>query len=463
MRSGRLVTFVLFAVAATVVGCSSGSSDSDTEQSAPTLGEWHGQIEIPDHPLALGVNFTDASSATIDIPAQGLSGAPLKEVRTDPEAVEFAIAAIPGDPRFRGRFDAETETIVGDFTQSGQSFPLRLARGKVEEPARPQEPKPPFPYKSEDVTYRSGDITIAGTLTAPEGAGPFPAVLLITGSGPQDRDEQIVGHKPFLLIADTLTRAGYAVLRADDRGVGGTGGDLEESNYTDLSGDAAAGVGFLRGRSEIDPTRIGLFGHSEGGYLAPLVAARPDSGVAFVVLMAGPAVPGSEVLIEQNRLIGAATGTPPEEVDTRVRQTTELVDVLKRNDIEGAQDLVRRQNAELPEDQRVSDEQLTAGINPILAALVNYDPAPALSALRVPVFAFYGGHDLQVPAAQSEQPMREHLAADPDATVHVFPGLNHLMQPAPTGNPSEYAGIETTVAPEVLTYVTDWLDQRTRK
>lgn len=455
MRTGRLIALVLFVVGVLVAGCSSDSNPPE-----PTTGDWHGVIEIPGQPLPVGVTFTGTDNGTIDIPLRGMAGAPLKDVQSTRAGVSFAIADVPGDPNFHGAYDQSADRIAGDFTQSGKTFKLSLQRGKVAPPNRPQTPKEPFPYKSEDVTYRSGDLTIAGTLTKPEGSGPFPAVLLITGSGAQDRNEELFGHKPFLLVADTLTRAGYAVLRTDDRGVGGTGGKLDDANYTDLAGDAAAGVGFLRGRPDVDPARVGLFGHSEGGYLAPLVAARPDSGVAFVILMAGPGVPGADVLVEQTRLIAAAGGAPADVVDTQVRQTAELAALLKAGDLAGAKELARKQNEELPPDKRAAESVVAAGITPYLAALVAYDPAPALKALRVPVLAFYGGNDLQVPPSQSEQPMRDNLAADPDATVHVFPGLNHLMQPTKTGLPSEYGSIETTISPDVLTFVTGWLTQR---
>ncbi|MEU7138188.1 alpha/beta fold hydrolase [Nocardia sp. NPDC046473] len=455
MRSGRMIALVLFVVGVLVAGCSSDSNPPE-----PTTGDWHGVIEIPGQPLPVGVTFTGKDTATIDIPLQGLAGAQLKDVQSTRDAVSFAIADAPGDPKFHGSYDKGTDKISGDFIQNGKTFKLSFERGKVPPLNRPQTPKEPFPYKSEDVTYRSGDITIAGTLTKPEGSGPFPAVLLITGSGAQDRNEELLGHKPFLIVADTLTRAGYAVLRTDDRGVGGTGGKLDAANYTDLSNDAAAGVGFLRGRPDIDPARVGLFGHSEGGYLAPLVASRPDSGVAFAILMAGPGVPGADVLIEQTRLIAAASGAPADVVDNQVRQSTELAALLKVGDLAGAKDLARKQNEALPPDKRADEAEVVAGINPYLAALIAYDPAPALKALRIPVLAFFGGNDLQVPPGQSEQPMRDNLSADPDATVHVFPGLNHLMQPTKTGLPSEYSSIETTISPDVLTFVTGWLTQR---
>ncbi|MFC9997379.1 alpha/beta hydrolase family protein [Nocardia sp. NPDC127526] len=324
--------------------------------------------------------------------------------------------------------------------------------GEVPGTTRPQEPEAPFPYRSEDVTYRNGDITIAGTLTEPEGTGPFPAVLLIPGSGSSNRDEEAFGHRPFQLWADTLTRAGYAVLRVDKRGTGGTGGVLQDATYTDLADDAAAGVRFLRGRPDIEHDRVGLLGHSEGGFLAPLVAARPDSGVAFAILLAGAAVPGGDAVIEQTELVAAAEGEPADTADSQVRQNTELVRLLRAGDTAGAKSFLKDQGA--PEDEVA---RLTS---PYFTALITYDPAPALSALRIPVLAIYGGKDLQVPPAQNEQPARDHLAAGPDATIQVFPGLNHLMQPTQTGKPSEYPTIETTIAPEVLTYVTNWLTPR---
>ncbi|MEC3958494.1 alpha/beta fold hydrolase [Nocardia sp. CDC153] len=457
MRTLRSVLLAVFAVVALVAGCS-------TKQEAPApprvTGDFHGNIEIPDHPLAVGVSFANDGKATIDIPAQGVQEKSLSAVQADADAVSFSITKFPGNPSYQGKYDKGADRVTGTFTQAGKSYPLNLDRGKVETPPRPQEPKPPFPYKSEDVSYRSGDITIAGTLTEPNSGGPFPTVVLINGSGANDRNEEILGHKPFLLLSDTLTRAGYAVLRTDKRGVGKTGGNLDTSTYADLTGDIAAGMTFLRGRSEIDAKRIGLLGHSEGGYLGPLYASRPDSGVAFVIMMAGPAVPGSDVLVLQNRLILTAEGASAAEVDKQVGFSDTLATLLRAGDLTAAKNYVRQHNDELPVEKKLSEDDIDALVTPYMAALVGYDPAPALRALRMPVLAFYGTKDLQVPASQSAGPARDLLSADPDATVHVFDGLNHLMQPAGTGSPKEYAGIETTIDPQVLTYVTDWLTQR---
>jgi pimeloyl-ACP methyl ester carboxylesterase len=424
-------------------------------------GPWSGRIDAPGSPLQVRLTFA-GDGGTFDLPAQGATGLPLRDVRVDGTAVTFALPDVPGGASFAGTLDGDT--LAGDYTQAGQTIPFTLTRGEPAPPARPQEPRPPFPYRTDEVTFGSGDVTLAGTLTRPEGPGPFPAVVLITGSGAQDRDETISGHKPFLLLADTLTRAGFAVLRTDDRGVGGSGGAPAGTAYDVLADDALAGVAFLRGTGGIDPARVGLFGHSEGGYLAPLAASRGD--VAFVVSMAGPAVPGKDVLIEQNRLIREQAGAPAADTETYLTFLAAFTERLRVGDVETARELSRAeiiaQLAALPEGQRPGQEEVDAIVDSTLdlAPFLLHDPTPALQALRVPTFAFFGERDLQVPPVQSEGPMRDLLAANPDATVRTFGGLNHLMQPSTTGSVTEYGTIETTIAPEVLDAVTAWMSER---
>lgn len=425
-------------------------------------GTWQGRIEAPGSPLQVRLTFS-GDGGGIDIPAQGVTGLPLRDVRVDGAAVTFTLPDAPGGATFRGTLDGDA--ISGDYTQgAAPAIPFALTRGEPVAAARPQEPRPPFPYRADDVTFPGGDVTLAGTLTRPEGAGPFPAVVMITGSGAQDRDETIEGHKPFLLLADTLTRAGFAVLRTDDRGVGGSGGAASGTPYEVLADDALAGVAFLRGTDGIDPARVGLFGHSEGGYLGPLAASRGD--VAFVVSMAGPAVSGEDVLIRQNRLLREQAGAPAAETDAYLAFLAEFTDLLRAGDVEAARarsrDEIIGQLATLPESQRPGPEQVDAIVDSTLdlAPFLLHDPAPALRALDVPVFAFFGEKDLQVPPPQSEGPMRDLLAGGPDATVRTFPGLNHLMQPTATGAIGEYGTIETTIAPEVLDAVTAWLSER---
>ena len=435
---------------------------------ADVTGSWTGRLDLPGGPLDLGITLAGAPEArtgTLDVPAQGIAGMPLAGVTVDGTAVRFTVPGLPGDASFAGTV-TDGATIDGSFTQGGGSLPLVLRRGTVAARERPQEPRPPFPYRADDVTYGGPAGVLAGTLTLPAGSGPFPAVLLVTGSGAQDRDQTLAGHKPFLLLADALTRAGTAVLRVDDRGVGGSAGSTADSTYDDLVADVGAGLAYLRGRAEVDPARVGLLGHSEGGYLAPLAAQRLPGAVAFTVLLAGPAVTGEDVLVEQNRLIFVASGQAPQEVDAQVAFIRELCRLLRARADDAARALVRErvrgQAATLPPEQRAAAEQQGQPVDEALRAFVTYDPAPALAALRVPVLALYGGKDLQVPAARNEPVLRERLAGDPDATVRTLDGLNHLMQPAGTGLPQEYATIPTTLDPQVLELVTSWIAARTR-
>ena len=433
-------------------------SGSDVESAGTSLdGPWHGTLEVGGQTMEIGLTFSeqgDTVSGTLDAPAQGLAGLPLTEATDDGATVSFSIDGLPGRPSFTGT--RQGETISGTFTQAGQQIPLTLTRGEVTQPRRPQQPTPPFPYLSEDVAYR-GDVDLAGTLTLPATGGTFPGVLLITGSGAQDRDETLAGHKPFLLLADTLTRAGYAVLRVDDRGVGGSGGSLADADFAALAGDVAAGLGYLRSRPEIDPEKIGLLGHSEGGYLAPLVAQSAD--VDFVILMAGPALPGDQVLLNQNRDLLQASGATPDQLQAQIDFVQEIIDRLKTGDLAGAKQLAADQVTRQGGTQQQAGAA-AASIDGPFAAFVSYDPAPALSALRVPTLAVFGDKDLQVSPVDNDPAMRSLLASDGDATVQTIPGLNHLMQPAANGLPAEFATIETTIDPQVLDLFVSWLQQR---
>ncbi len=471
--------FALGPALALVAGCSSGSpakepvptggataASATASTAVPTsasdpvalAGEWHGTIDIPGQPLEIGLTFTEdgvVPAGTIDIPAQLVADAPLADVTRTGTSVKFAIAGIPGEPTFDGTLVAGGFT--GKFTQAGAEFPFSVIPGPLPEPERPQEPQSPFPYLTEDVTVAAGAVTLAGTLTRPEGPGPFTAVLLITGSGPQDRDETLAGHRPFLLLADTLTRAGYAVLRLDDRGVGDSTGDLQSSTYQDLTADAAAAVDLLQARSDVD--RVGLLGHSEGGYLAPLVAQQ-DPDIAFVVLMAGPAVPGDQVVERQQQILLAASGVPQEQIDAAVTAGRERTELLRAHDFAGATTATRA----YLEAQGLSPEQIDAQLPGLVSTYIRsflvHDPAPSLAALTAPVLAVYGGKDLQVPADQSVPPLTALLAANEDVTITTIPELNHLMQPAVTGLPGEYQSIETTLSTEFLDLLSQWLAAR---
>ena len=312
----------------------------------------------------------------------------------------------------------------------------------------------------------------------------MPALLLITGSGPQDRNEEILGHKPFLVIADHLTRAGYAVLRVDDRGVGGSTGDDASATYDELLGDVLAGVALLRDHPRVDPERAGLLGHSQGGFLAPPAAGSADGGVAFLILLAGPAVDGFATLLAQNERVielamrAADPAVTDEAIAAAVADQFAFLEALypfwAAGDLDGARAHVRARVesavAALPVEQRPDDAtveqiiavQQEATVSSAFRAFVTFDPRPHLERLTVPTLALFGELDVQVLAAQNEGPMREALAVagNPDATVVTFPGLNHLMQPATTGYIDEYGVSDVTIDPVVLETITTWLLER---
>lgn len=454
MRSLRVIALILLIIAAACAPPSRRPGRADTDNTL--AGDWTGTLEFPGQSLPLGITL-DGDAATLSIPVQSLFEHPLAQVHTASENVAFTVPGLPGAPAFDGRYDPARAVIAGTFTQFGHNLPLTLHRGTVPVPPRPQDPVPPLPYRSEDVTYRSGDITIAGTLTRPTAPGPYPAVILLNGSGRTDRNEEIVGHKPFLILADTLTRAGYAVLRTDKRGVGGTGGILADAGYQDLAADAVTGVDFLRSQRDIDPERIGLLGHSEGGYIAALVAARPENRIAFAITMAGPAASGKEVLLAQNQALLAAHNASADEVAARIGFVDTLATLLLNGDPDQARQYAIEHNAALPPEQRQPESVLDRFLTTNFTSFLGYDPAAALASLRIPAAAIFGSKDLQVPADQNVPLARTLLASNPDAEVHLFDGLNHLMQPATTGSPAEYGQIRTTIAPEVLEYLTGWL------
>ncbi|HEX9886918.1 MAG TPA: alpha/beta fold hydrolase, partial [Longimicrobiales bacterium] len=414
-------------------------------------------------------------SATMDSPDQGARGIPVGAVTLVGDSLTIEVPVAAGS--YVGVVDAAGQVIDGMWRQGGVELALVVKRSEAEEPPqRPQEPTPPLPYVAEDVRYPNAEagIELAGTLTLPEGEGPFPAVLLISGSGPQDRNETVFDHRPFLVVADHLTRNGIAVLRVDDRGVGESTGVFGVATSEDFTSDALAGVAYLADRPEVDAGAIGLVGHSEGGLVAPMVANRSGS-VAFVVLLAGPGVTGEEILYLQGERIALASGGDPATAAANRRLQERMFEVVLSQEPTGAASRLREVmvsalGSMMPEERQalgLSDGNLEAFISrqvaqvnsPWFRYFLVHDPAPELRALRVPILALLGELDLQVPADQNAPALRQALAegGNPDATVESLPGLNHLFQPATTGAPGEYATIPTTFDPGALDRITAWI------
>ncbi len=427
-------------------------------------GPWNGKAEFGLRSLRLVFHIEKTGggySATMDSPDQGVKNRKVSSVAFSRDTLRIGIAQI--DFTYTGV--KKGDKIVGAFTQRGATFPLDLERGDVVL-NRPQEPKPPYPYRSEDVVFenKQAGIKLAGTLTMPSEGKKFPAVVLLTGSGAQNRDEEIMGHKPFLVLADYLTRQGIAVLRFDDRGVGGSEGDLRSATTADLATDASVAMDYLRTRKEIDKKKIGLAGHSEGAALAFMTAANRHD-VAFVVSMAGAAMPGDEILIRQNRDILRAEKTDDAFIDY-------YIDILHK-----VYDTVRAQPAQYLKDNaaRLADEvtgpsfyhsvvkgqveQLFTELStPWLNFFAKYDPAEDIRRVQCPVMALNGNRDLQVSSsnlALIEKALRE--AGVERFSIKEYPGLNHLFQTSQTGKVQEYGEIEETVSPRVLEDIGAWI------
>jgi pimeloyl-ACP methyl ester carboxylesterase len=434
-------------------------------------GVWQGTLNPGPVALRLVLKVSRASSgelsATLDSVDQGARDLPLEGVALKDGVFRFEFR--PGRGSFLGKLNAAGDEIAGTWTQGGQ-LPLTFRRTeKPPELRRPQEPKPPFPYDTEEVSYENPaapGVKLAGTLTLPRGAGKFPAVLLISGSGPQDRDESLMGHKPFLVLADHLTRQGIAVLRVDDRGVGKSSGNFAASTSEDFASDAVAGVRYLKGHARVNPARIGLAGHSEGGLIAPMVAARwpaaESPGVAFLVLLAGTGVPGDQILLEQGALIARASGAPEGAVAANRAVQQKIFDVV-RAEPDPAERLRKIREMVAPAGSAAAGQAEMAA-SPWFRFFLTYDPAPGLARVKCPVLAVNGALDTQVSAKQNLPAIERALRAggNRDVTVKEFPGLNHLFQTARTGSPMEYGNIEETMSPAVLNAISAWIRLKAR-
>ncbi len=436
------------------------------------VGQWNGVLQLPGVELHIvfHVDKKDKGgyTSTMDSPDQGANGIPVTTTTFKDGVITFELT--PMKIMYTGTI--EGEEIFGTFTQGGHEFSLNLDRKEVAKTVlnRPQEPKAPFPYKSEEVKFTNtkDNVTLGGTLTLPEDKGKFPVVVLITGSGPQNRDEELMGHKPFLVIADYLTRNGIAVLRYDDRGIAESSGKFDEANSEDFSHDVEAAVDYLKTRTDIRKSQIGLIGHSEGGLIAPMVAAR-NKDIAFIVLLAGPGIKGSEILLSQQRAIFKASGLTDEEIKQRTSTTASLFDIISTSESnhldrdlnDYIEKLVALQGGEAQDmsTREYIEMQLQEISTPWMSYFIKHDPVPVLNKVKVPVLALNGGKDIQVQAKLNLPAVQKALVAggNKKVTIKEYPNLNHLFQEATTGFPDEYFKIEQTFSPAVLQDMRDWI------
>jgi hypothetical protein len=440
---------------------------------------WEGTLNVGAAKLRLmihlGKTAEGQTAATLDSIDQGQKGLPFDSVAVQEEKITLEAKNL--QLVIEGTFDAERKALSATFRQAGQKFPIVFNRVEKEpELARPQTPKGPFPYDVHEVQYENpaGNVTLAGTLTVPKGAGPHPAAVLISGSGAQDRDETLFGHKPFLVLADHLTRRGIAVLRVDDRGVGGSTGSTVQSTSADFATDVLAGVKFLGKRTDISAKAIGLIGHSEGAIVAPLAASQ-SADVAFIVMLAGTAFSGEEIIYQQGEAILKASGMPESNRAVQRQIQRRIFAIMK----EVAEDSAARQRIEAEVRQIINklDEteakalgdinqyikaQADQVLNPWFRHFLTYDPRVALRKVRCPVLALNGEMDLQVLPKENLAEIRAVLAeaGHKDFRVKELPGLNHLFQQSKSGLPIDYGQIEETISPAVLELIAGWIAER---
>jgi pimeloyl-ACP methyl ester carboxylesterase len=439
---------------------------------ADSEGVWQGAMETQGLRFRLQLRIShdtsDRLTATIDSIDQGISSYPAANVSQADSTIHFDLPMVDG--AYEGTLNDAKNEITGILQQSGTATTLNFKRSdQIPDLRRPQTPRKPYPYREEEVAFtnaRAG-TSLAGTLTLPRGLGPFPAAILLAGSGPMDRDEADSGHRPFWILADNLTRKGIAVLRYDKRGIGKSTGNYEAATTADFADDAEAALAFLKARKGIDARKVGLIGHSEGGVIAPMIASR-SSSVAWIVLLAAPATKGAETLLLQSDLIARAAGLTDEQVAHSLdfdRQTYVLVREEKDRGVLESKldDLVKVSGLGPAMPPALLQRQIHWTSSPWFRYFLDYDPAPALQKTKCPVLALNGEKDLQVPPKQNAPLMRKALqeGGNKDFDIIELPELSHLFQHCVSCLPGETRAIEETFAPEALAAISTWVLKHT--
>lgn len=443
-------------------------------------GQWNGVLKIPGMELRIIINIAKDDkgyTSTMDSPDQQAKGISVAKTSFENSKLVLEIT----NPKVEYIGALKGEIIEGIFKQSGQEIPLNLSRKEVAAKPfnRPQEPAMPYPYYTEEVSFKNtaANITLVGTLSLPKKEGKYPAVILITGSGPQNRNEELMGHKPFLVIADYLTKNGIAVLRYDDRGFGKSTGDFKSATSADFATDVESAVAYLKTRTDIKEDKIGLVGHSEGGLIAPMVAAN-SKDVSFIVLLAGTGIRGDKLLLLQQELIARAMGAKESEIKSTkalfsrafeiVMQSTDL-EIMKQDLTAYAKEVYKDLPAKGRPEGITEEDFVSSQVNeiatPWMQYFIKFDPATTLEKVHCPVLAINGEKDLQVPPKENLTAIKDALkkGGNADITIEVLPGLNHLFQECKTGSPAEYAGIEQTFSPTALDIITKWIVKQAKK
>ena len=409
-------------------------------------------------------------SSTMSVPTFRVSG--IKPTTTTFANGKLIIDGSNVGMKYEGTFNSKTNQFEGTYKEGGVELLLNLKKGsiKIAEAKRPQEPLKPYPYYEEEVVFKNteANISLAGTLTLPSKNGKFPVVILISGSGPQDRDETFMGHKPFLVLSDYLTKQGVGVLRFDDRGQGESTGDFGNATTEDFSKDVLSAISYLKTRKEVDVKNIGLVGHSEGGIIAPLVANN-SKDVAFMVLLASTGIPGEELSVIQSRTLRQFPVKDEIAYEKNTRKAIAIV-TSSKSDLEIKNELTTHYNnfirpiltsLNVPEDKinLFIEGQLKTSLKPWSRYFLQYNPADEIEKLKIPVLSLNGSKDTQVNAKMNQDGIRNALikGGNKDYKIVELENLNHFFQECKTGRMDEYRKIEQTFSPKALKEISSWI------
>lgn len=437
-------------------------------------GKWLGTLNVGiELRLVFNIDIDgDSLSSTLDSPDQSTYGIPTGSTTYANGTITVDMPMM--NAQYAGKYSADSNMITGVWIQ-GAPMPLTLRRvDSVAKKIRPQDPLPPLPYYSEEVTFankKAKGVTLAGTLTVPKGSGPFPAVILISGSGPQDRNEELLGHKPFLVLSDHLTRHGIIVLRYDDRGYGASTGDHSTATSADFATDANAAMKYLMSRKDLNISVAGFAGHSEGGVIAPMAAAK-NKQADFLVLLAGTGIPGDSLLMLQGELIGRASGMTDSTLKYAGILRRNLMDLvmaypdtaeLRKAVIDFNRSFLQTTPPDVLNALQMTPADTAYGYDafsgPWMRYFMSYDPAPVLTKTRIPVLALNGKKDLQVPWQENLSAIEAALktAGNTRYRIEAPENLNHLFQNCATGSPFEYSSIDETFDPATMQLISDWI------
>ncbi|HLA95052.1 MAG TPA: alpha/beta hydrolase [Pyrinomonadaceae bacterium] len=450
------------------------------QNTANIEGNWLGAISIGGAKVRFFLKISKDPAglfmAKIDSLDQGATDLPVDTIVQESNLVRFAANNIGLD--FEGTLNEKGDEISGGFKRGASSLPVVFKRTlEVPKSTRPQDPAKPYPYNEEEITYenKKDSVKLAGTLTLPRVEGQHPAVILITGSGSQDRNSTVAGHRIFVVLADYLTRRGIAVLRVDDRGIGRSAPGPVNATSEDFAGDVLTGVEYLKSRKEINPKQIGLIGHSEGGMIAPLAASR-STDVAFIILLAGPGQTGDEIVYGQNEQGIRSNVTNPILAANALKFVRNLLAILKSvdsNEIANRRisEALQKQLSQMTESEKNAFAPIEAAVKAQIPMMMSpwyryflaYDPRLTLQQIKIPVLALNGENDTQVPAKENLDLVAAALrkGGNKDYMIRSFPKLNHLFQTSRTGLTDEYGEIEETFAPLVMEIISDWILKKT--